>query len=176
MVGIVPKKTTQTPLWLEILFYASIAVLLISLLIYFILNDSMKKSSALLSNLEREITQARTPEKMALEQDILGYQRKIDDFSFFFKSHTSLLNFYSMLENVCHPKVQFTDMRLEPEKSQAVLSGRAENFEAVGQQINIFQQQPFIEKVDLTNLILTEEQGEEFVLTIFIKPELFQFK
>jgi len=174
MIEIIPKPAAKLPLWSNILFYFSIAILLASIFCYFILNNSLKSALETLQNLERSLNREKTPQELALEEEVLGYQKKINDFSFLISSHKNLLSFFSVLEDSSHPQVQFINISLVPGKLKVVFSGKADSFQTVGQQIYLFQGEPLIKNVDLTSLLLGEEGGAIFSMTLSLNPRIFK--
>jgi hypothetical protein len=78
------------------------------------------------------------------------------------------------LETITHPEVGFLEVQLEPVIFQAELGGFATSFEAVGQQMYIFQEQELIEEIKLTSLSLGAMGEAVFVLELFLSPQLFK--
>ena len=174
MIEIIPKPVEKEPLWLNILFYFSIVVLLAAITSYFILDNSIKNSFEVLQGLEKSLAEQRTEERIVLEEQLLDYEKKIHDFSSLINAHKKSSSFFSILEDLTHPKVQFSNINLEPEKLKGSLSGKADNFKVIGQQIYLFEKEPFIEKVDLNELFLGKEGIAKFVLVISLSPEIFK--
>ncbi len=174
MIEIIPKPEIKLPFWQNILFYFSIALLLTLVIGYFVLNVSLKKSSKTLEDLENSLARGKTAEELSLEKEILGYQRKISDFASLIPYHKDLLNFFTILENLSHPQIQFSNLSLEPVDLKVVLSGKAGDFKAINQQIYLFQKEPLIRNVNLTSLLLGKEGGAEFTLLLFLDPQIFR--
>ncbi|MFC1663726.1 hypothetical protein ACFL0A_01225 [Patescibacteria group bacterium] len=172
-IEIIPKSTKKSPFWFDALFYFSIALLLISLSSFFILNHLEKKASEEFQDLENLLAKEKTSEEIATEKDVFKYQRKIDDFSVLIDLHQSPLNFFSILENNCHPKVQFTNFALDSKLLTATLYGKTESFNTLGQQISIFEEESLIKDVVLSQLSIGKKGGTDFVLNFSLNPETF---
>jgi len=172
-IEIIPRKAAPLPLWLKILFYILIALLLAAVLSYFIFGHFQKKSLTALQNLEEEITKEKTPQKITQEKEILSYQQKINDFSLMLDHHLIASNFFSFLVKTCHPRVWFSKINLSPGEALAVVSGKAETFLVLGQQLQIFKEEALVENANLTKVSLGKKGEIEFILTLSFDPEFF---
>lgn len=173
MIDIIPKIEERPPIWLSILFYFSIIFLLTAVVSIFSLRYLKNKAETSLSVIEQQIDSAKTGHE-SLEQEVLRYQQKIDDFSLLLNTHKAALNFFPFLEKVCHPKTQFTELTLSINDTRAGLSGVAESFEALEQQINILEKQEQIKEVYLAKISIAKEGGADFTLNIALNPSLFR--
>ncbi len=114
MVEIIPKEVPRLPRWLNILFYFSLILLSSSIISYFILYNSLKKSKEELANLTSAITETMTPEKVALEKEILDTKNSIDNFSFLAEQHLKTSKIFETIEQFSHPEVWFSSIDLKP--------------------------------------------------------------
>ena len=174
MIEIIPKPAAKLPLWQNILFYISIAVLLAVFLSYFIFDHFLKTSFQTLENLEETLAREKTPAEIALEEETFGYQKKIRDFSSLIKSHLFASNFFAFFEKVSHPKVWFSQISLNPGEGRVALLGQAENFSVLGQQILILKQEPLIKNLDLVSLSIGKRGRVDFTLNLFLDPIIFR--
>jgi len=175
VVEIIPRKAVPVPLWQKILFYCLITLILGTVLSYFILGYSQKKSLERLQNLEEIITEEKTPQKIALEKEILNYQRKINNFTLILDYHPLSSKFFSFIQKTIHPNVRYSQVNLNLKESLAVVSGQAETFSALGQQLQILKRSPFnvLEDVALSRISLGRGGKVEFVLTFSFNPSFF---
>jgi len=174
MVEIIPRKAVELPLWLKILFYVLISLLIIVFLSYFILGHFQKKSLTEIQNLEAEISREKTPQKIALEEEILGYQKKIGDFGLILNHRLIPSKFFDFLEENIHPKVWFSQISLSPEAGLAVVSGHAETFPALGQQIQILKRETTLKNIDLAKISLGKKGEIEFTLDLSFDVNFFK--
>ena len=174
MVGIIPKKPKKTPEWQNFTFYISCALLVVVILGYAALFYFEAKASGVLQDLEEKIAQVATKEEKVTEAKVLSTQKKISDFSKLLKSHQQSSNFFTFLEENCHPKVWLTKVELNPEKAEALVSGKTADFETLDQQLFIFQQHELIQSIDLTNLLIGKKGETEFSLYLYLNPQIFQ--
>jgi len=170
MVEIIPKKAPPLPFWLKFLFYVLVILLIGAILSFFILDYFQKKSLTQLQNLEEEISKEKTPQKLAQEEEVLAYQKKIKDFGLLLESHSLPSKFFDFLEKTTHPRVWISQISLAPGESQVSLTGRAESFTALGQQIQILKNENLLKQVDLTKISLGEKGEIEFSLNLSFDP------
>jgi len=174
MTEIIPRKAVELPFWLKILFYVLISLLIIVFLGYFILGHFQKKSLASFQNLEAEISGEKTPQKIALEEEILSYQKKIGDFGLILNHHLISSKFFDFLEENTHPKVWFSQISLSPEAGLATLSGHAETFSALGQQIQILKREATLKDIVLAKISLGKKGEIEFTLDLSFDVNFFK--
>ena len=173
-IQIVPKDIAKKPFWLNILFYFSLVLLIGLSASYFTLNYFIQKADQRIQELDEELEKAKTPEEIALEGEVLGYQEKIGDFSVLIKDHRFNSNLFSFLENLTHPKVWFSNFTLDSEIKKVKISGETESFQTLGQQLIIFQNEEHIKKVDLSNIALGERGKIEFDFDLLLDPKIFK--
>lgn len=173
MVEIIPKPPTKLPPWLNILFYFSLFLFLAILVSFFILGNSLKNYRTELGNLEKAITEQKTPEVLALEQEVSSYQKKIADFSLLFQNHLAPSNLLKFLEEISHPKVWFSQFSLNSSEGQLTLTGYADSFLSVGQQLLTLKEKPLIENFSLPEISISKKGEVVFILNLFLDPKIF---
>ncbi len=173
-IEIIPKKVKAKLPVVNILFYLSLILLIISVLGYFILGYFQKNSARTLQNIENIISQKETPEVKALEKRIFGYQKKIEIVDSLLTSHQLSRNFFSFLENLSYPKIFFSKLNLDVGKLQASISGQAESFESLGQQLSIFRRGEFVKDVNLTEVSIGKEGEIKFSIELSFDSQMFK--
>lgn len=171
-IEIIPKEAAKLPLWQNILFYISVALILACIIGYFVLDHFTKKSELIFQDLEKALAEARTPQQ-ALEKEILDYRDKIEDFSSLLIAHQKSSNCFDFLEKITHPKVSFSELNLDTKGNQVRLLGRAESFQILGQQLLIFQEAKFVQNLNLSEVKISEGGKIEFTFDFSLNPKLF---
>lgn len=174
VIDIIPKPPEEEPIWLNILFYLSIGLLISVILSYFLLGYLQRDSDKILEGIEISLQVAQNPEERELENSVLGYKRKIDDFAIIFRQHQTNSSVFPFFEEITHPEVQFSSFQLA--KPSVTLSGTAENFIALAQQLSIFQKNPKISNTNLSQISSGEDGNVGFTFTLILPPEIFEFK
>lgn len=174
MVEIIPKTAAKLPLWQNILFYFSLVLLSVAVLAYFILVFSLKKAETTSENLEEILAKEKTVEEVVLEKEVFDYQKKIKDFSKLINLHLFSSNFFEFIEKNTHPQIWFSKLDLNPRKGEASLSGEAENFTVLHQQLQIFRADPKVLNLNLVKIAIGKEGGVDFGLNLGLDPSLFK--
>lgn len=172
MVEIIPKKTQAAPHWMNIVFYVSLVILILSVSSIFFLNNSLKKSQETFDNIEKSLSAEKTEERIATQKDLLDYKKKIENFSLLIGNHLQTSKVFDFIQKNCHPKVWFSEFGLESNKKEISLVGTTDSFETLGQQIIIFTENDSVERVGLESTILKKEGKVEFTLSITLKPSV----
>ena len=174
-IEIIPKPIEKIPSARKKLFYFSIFLFLGLLLGYFILTSLEKKSENTRDNLKEALLKRKTPETSSLEEEILNDEKKIKDFSPLLGKHFITSRIFEFFERSTHPRVFFSGINLNSLKSIAKLSGQTDSFLTLGQQLAIFEKEPLVEKVDISQVSITKEGKIEFFLNFSFNPKIFKY-
>ena len=90
--------------------------------------------------------------------------------------HRSSAGMFAILENLAHPKVQFTSLNLDMKEAKAAISGKTESFQTLDQQLRIFMGDKNIIKAELSDISMGERGGVGFSFTLFLNPSLLIFR
>lgn len=173
MIEIIPKPVKKrTPLQ-PILFYFSLSFAVAIILSYLLLIHFENRSLVALQNIETKITQVGTPEEKETEAKLLALKKRIEKFTILFEERRKSSNFFEFLEEITHPQTRFSNLTLDLNTSQAIISGDTANFQTMGQQFLLFHDQELIQKVDLSDFSIGEAGGIDFTFSIFLDPKIF---
>ena len=169
-MGVKPK--IQIPKWCKSLLIIC-SVLLSAMAVsyaYFAFSQAglageIKKQQALLD---------KTPEEVALEQNILLEETKINNFSGLVSSHKKINNVLADLENNTQPQVYFSDFNFDLAKNVLVLNGQAGSFEALSQQMGILNGDKNLKKISLSGVSVGKQGGLVFSLQLAFDPQIFK--
>jgi hypothetical protein len=171
---IIPKEAPKIPPWLDILFYLSAGLLIFVFISYFLVSQSIKASQK--AQLEADVKLASEDLKSSkLKKEILTYQKKINDFSVVINGHLEASNAFGFIESKCHPSVWFSNFSLKTKTGNIELSGEAQNFQALGQQMIIFRDEPMITKSSLDSITMGKGGSIGFKVTLSLDPSVFIF-
>lgn len=174
MVGIIPKPIKKTSRLYEFAPYIVFGLVIVVILAYISLLYLENKASKTLWVLEDRIAQVGTKAEKATEAQVLLDKKKIDDFSELFANHKKTSSLFAFLEENCHPKVWFNKLNLSSQDFQVALSGETSNFETLGQQIVIFQNQKLIKNIEISDLAISKEGRASFTFSLLLDPEIFK--
>jgi len=171
-----PKEGEGFAKILNILFYISLSLILVFLIIFFLLNNAVQKSTKFLENQEQTLIAQRTPEQLELEKKILNFQQKIGDFNVLFNQHRFLANAFSILEKLTHSKVWFSDFQLTPQTGSIALVGEANSFQNLAEQILILKGNENIRETNLSGARINPKGNIEFNLQLTLSPDVFLYQ
>jgi len=174
MVEIIPKPQVKSPPWINILFYSSLVLLIITVLSIFIINQLQKSAFDVSQKLGEELKKVKSPERFDSANKLIGYQKKISDFSYLIQNHKLTSKLFTLLEKLSHPKVQFTNFNLQVDKTKVVLNGETDNFLSLGQQFLIFRAEPLIKEVNLSTVSIGDNGRIGFSFEITPSSEIFK--
>ncbi|KPJ73638.1 hypothetical protein AMJ48_00160 [Parcubacteria bacterium DG_74_1] len=181
-VEIIPKPAEKTPFLANILLFVSIVLLLATVLSYFFLSTSVKETNQTIQRLKEDAVKEKTPQNLALIEEMLGQQKKIEDFSFLLDAHEAGSNIFDYLESISHPKVWFSGFSFSSNEKGAtvVIGGQTDSFKSLGQQLLIFKEEKLIRDVTLSGVsfvrgkeIATQEVPIRFTFSLLLSPEIF---
>lgn len=173
MVIKIDSKKKEAPMLRRLHFFLilSIVFLLSVSAVYLLVIFSIRRVEEKISQLEKALVE--TEEERLLEERVLLYEWKIDEFDSLLQRHKSPTRFFELLEKLSHPKVYFTRLELDTEEAVVDLEGRAEDFQILSQQQEIFQQNQYLTKVSLLKASLAEQGRVEFIFHILLEPDFF---
>lgn len=171
---IIPQEKVKTSNSLNILFYFGLVILFFSIASFFILNHLLGRAQKELTNLEIILKQELPLEKSIIKEEVLGYQKRIANFSFLIDQKVETLGFFKEFEKIVHPNVWFSTLNLSSKEGVVALSGQAKNFEALEQQFFIIQNTNWIKSIDLGTVAIGDDGKIDFNLSLFLDSKIFK--
>jgi len=175
MVEIMPRPIEEVDKRQRALVYLLIFLVIVLTGVYFLLGNLKKSSEVYIMELETKLAQGRTDERVTLEQKNLDYKKKIEAISPFLEAHILGSKFFEFLESNTHPRIFFSRFNLNIDESKAILSGDADSFSTLEQQLSVFNQDFLIENLLLTKASLNKEGKIDFDLEIFLNTTIFKY-
>lgn len=175
MVEIIPRAAKEADKWQRILPYLLIFLTVVLTGAYFLLASLGKSSEIYVEELEVKLTQGRTAERIALEQENFDYKKKIEGIVPFLETHVLSSKFFEFLENNAHPHIFFSRINLDIEQAKVIFSGKTDSFSTLKQQLSAFNQNSLVESLLLTKASLNKEGGIDFDLEIFLNATIFKY-
>lgn len=153
LVRIIPKERPEEPEYVKIAFIVSLIIFFVVTIAGIVLLLSLNKMKTEKVALGRKLA---TFEEKKLERDLQLKAEKINTFSSVFKSHLVPTRFLDFLKKFCHEKVQFIGMNLSLDDGYVELSGLADNYLALSQQILIFKKAEYVNALRVSDVNLTQ--------------------
>lgn len=174
MLGIIPRAQAKTPTWVKSFLIISLIFLGGSILSLFALNWAQGSARRSIAQTQQEIVNLSTPQNKSLEKTVKVAQKQISGFAGVLKDHIKPSAFFNLLKANTHPGVVLTEFSLKADKAQVKLKGRAQSFQAVGEQILVLQKQSKIRSVSLSDLSLDKNYKIHFTLDLALDPQLLK--
>jgi hypothetical protein len=138
------------------------------------LGNFVKNSSSVLKELESRLSKGNTEEQQKLEDRVLGYQKKIKDFSELIKNYKQTAGIFDFIRDNSHPKVWFYKIDFSLLGARTLISGEAEDFQAIEQQLLIFRKSPLIKSVNISNVLTGKEGKIDFTFIVLFKEDILK--
>jgi len=173
-ITIEQKKLFRKSVIIDIGFSISLILLLLTVSSYFLLDYFSKKELANLNNLKATLAGLRSPENIALEQKLASYQAKISDFSEISSKFYNTPKLFELFEKVTHPKVWFTQAKLNLKESKVELAGVVDTFFSLGQQMLTLKANASLSDINLSGVVIGEKREIKFVVSFSFDPEIIK--
>jgi len=171
---LIPKKKLKTPSFINFLFYSSLILIIVLGVGYFGMKIKISSIKSQIEETKVSVAKIKTELDKETERQVLGYQKKINDFSELFNEHKVVSSFLGFLRDSTHLKVSFSTLTLDIETAQVILGGETESFKTLGEQILYLKGSEFIKGLDLSNLALGKEGDVKFNISLSLNPEIFK--
>ena len=162
MADIIPKQKIRYPLWFRALSSASVAFFLISIVSFFGLIYLQGHEHNRAENLQTLLSQGKLPQEVELEEQIFAVKERIEDFTKVVRTRRDLRPFLAFFEENTHPGIYFSQFNLEAVNRTVSITGSAESFQALEQQIQIFKEHEDIGVMVLSSIGFGEEGQVSF--------------
>jgi hypothetical protein len=175
MVELIPKKIQRRTLPLHnIFFYIALAVLALVTTAFALLMYFEGRDSALFQDLENQILQIGTKEEKQTEKEIFATKKKIDSFSKLIDIHKKPSSIFLLLEETVHPQIWLTGFDFNIESNILKISGEADNFRILAEQVNILKDRSEILGISLSDIAISETGNAGFSLSLTLDPKIFK--
>jgi len=161
------------PGWINPLLGFFLIVLLAVVLVYFFLDREVASLQGKIEDLDIEIASLRTPAVNKLEKEMKALSEGITRFTELFEKRQLTADVFGFFSEICHPRVQFRDFDLSVKDATLSLTGVADNFRVLGEQILILQHEERIQQLQMSGVVLTDEGFVEFKLSIKLADDFF---
>lgn len=171
-IEITPKIKIEIPTWVTVLLVFCTIVLVSLLVSYFYFQKRIEDiNKALVETPDEKILHQKIN---ARKQELLLYKEKIDGLSELLSGHQNVANVFELLERRCLPNVWFSDFEFVSKTGKLTITGQADSFIAVGQQILMLKKEPFLKNLKLSEISLSEAGKVNFALLLTFDSRIFK--
>ena len=175
MANLIPKPVKKISEKQQFLLYFLVFLIISLTTAYVFLISLQKQAQSNLEDIESQISAQKTIEMANLESTIKSYKREVDEFAPYLNNHILITKFFNFLEENTHPNIYFSQMGLVSPTASVSLSGKADSFLSLGQQLMIFNDNSVVKSVSLSNISLSEEGSIIFSLGLSLDSSLFKY-
>jgi len=169
MVQVIPRVSKKNKTRLNtILPWFSLILVFIVIAGVFFFSAKIDASNNRISELDEELTAAKSQKETETERNLMTYKRKVNNVISILEERHRNLEFYLFLEELVHPDVYFTGLSMNMEQGSGSLTGIVNNFESLGQQITAFKENSYLHDVQAETVSLDKEEGIGFTIEFII--------
>lgn len=171
-INLIPKKYKESEGTALAIFSKIGWIILILIILGLLLGGGLlfykKDINKKIDSVRKDISDLDAKRDSEKETSIIDLDKKISTLKGLITNHFYWSQFYSKLEELTVPNVYFYDIKISyaEEKINAVLSANAGNYTGIARQMLSFQEEPLIEKVEITGISLIAEGGIKFNFSI----------
>jgi len=164
------KLTSKTNLWLAL----TIGFLLLVILIYFGLTGYKNSLIKERGDLEERLIELTNQRDLGMEADFMELKTGIEDLRKVLENRLYSSKLFELLEEITLPRVQFTGLEADLSQANLNLKAEAADYPTFAKQIVAFEQDPRIEKVDLSEVNLETSGRIASDLRIELNPDFLR--
>jgi len=173
-IEIAPIKK-ETDLRENLILVFSIIVFLISLGVYFYLNNViLSQNKAKLLTTTNEYNTLAGSDVRVKESELSLAGKYIGDFKVLFENNPKVSNFFISFQKWTHPKVVYSGFIFDISSRRVTMSGSTSGFQNVMQQIAILNIESTIESYQISNVALAQDNSVNFNLELTVKAEVLK--
>lgn len=173
LLRIIPEQRQEIPKWTFYVVFASALPLLILVGLFFLFSHQASTLKTKTAALQADIIALESNQaNKEAEASVSQTAKRMNDFAVILSEHNFPSQFFDLVKKICHPEVQFLSVNLTAKDSHASLSGIADNFQALGEQLLALSQEANIQNPEVSGIALTKEGKVNFDLTFDFLPEI----
>ena len=171
MVEIIPRREERIPPIVNVLFIVSLVLAVVAAGGFFILKNLQEQRRGSIQNMEQRLLAEPSADQKQLEEDVLGFKQKLDDFKVLADGRRTPLPLFAFLETSVHPAAVFTGLTVNLEKNKILLAGETDSFKHLDEQILLLRRKSEVQDLQLEKIQLGEQGRVEFSVGIMFPPE-----
>ncbi len=171
MVEIIPRREERTPPIVNVLFIASLVLAAAAAGGFFILKNLQAQRRASIQTMEQRLLAEPSPDQKQLEEEVLGFKQKLDDFKVLADGRRTPIPLFSLLETSVHPAATFTGLIVNLEKNSVLLTGETDTFRHLDEQILLLRKKNEVQDLQLEKIQLGEQGRVEFSVSLSFLPD-----
>ena len=171
------KPKELPPTWPKGLLMFTLVVFLIAVGAYFGLDYWNKSKEAQLTIFEDEFQDLRDSFALEREQEVILFEKKLNTLSKLLTNHTYFSKVLTVLEELTHPQIYYTNLDFSTEQNMLTLDGVAKNQKVFSEAVSGLLNNPDkIKAVAVKEMKTDKNKNIIFSLYAFIQPSLLKYQ
>lgn len=161
--------------WMDVVFYFAVSLLVATLLCYLIFlvkNSSQRKEIIVVSEKLRTVG---TYQQKEYDDEVISYQKKIQDFTLLFKNHEFASNVFALLQDTTMPNIWYSRFILDQKNRSVQISGEADSMDGFSRQIKVFENNEYVKNITTLNSALGDSARIQFSVNLSLNPNIFGY-
>jgi len=172
MIEIIPQARASRPGWVNAILAVALVFLLIAVAGQFIFGAMGTGAREDIEDASRRLGELRSPDRIALEKAVLGYQIQFANFSDTLAKRYLASRVLSLLEETAHPGILYQSLNIDLEQASIQAKAEAASYQALGEQLLVFNNEERISKVATKNYSRDKEGQIIFDLILSFNPSI----
>ncbi len=172
----IPKSKEKEPFWPNFGAYFSILLVVASVTAYAVFFTLSQSEDKRIRDLKTKINNVRTEENNWKEAELQKYKVKLDAFEYIAARHKKVSGVFDFLEKNILPEIFVASCKADLENNGLIFSGTAKDFKSLGQQLLIFQKEPLVAGVQLTETVLSKDKKVAFTFIVNLDSATYNFQ
>ncbi|NQU82668.1 MAG: hypothetical protein HQ539_01845 [Parcubacteria group bacterium] len=170
-IKIIPKQKEKDPRWVNTMLIIGVLLLLGIFVPFALTRNKLTELEEEKQFLDSQII-VLVREYESTSRDLIATAERINDFSKVFKEHRTTTVIFDLIRSIAHPLAQFTSFQFSNDGLKISLEVLTENFQTLGQQFLIFQQNENINAPVLSGISLDRDGFVSAQFEFFLNKEL----
>ena len=161
--------------WMDVIFYFVISLLISSIFCYLIFLDKDNMLRDQIKQQDLELHKVGTESQKAQEKEVIGYQKKINDFTNLLKNHEFASNVFAFMQSQTMSNVWFKQFSLDEKNSAVQLSGESDDVDSFSRQVATFEKNQYVKSIGTLNSSLGGSAKIEFNINLVLDQKIFSY-
>ena len=171
------KPKELPPTWPKGLLIFVLIIFLFTVGAWLGLDYLNKSKEAQLTILEDEFQDLRNSFALEKEQEVILFEKKLNTLSKLLTNHTYFSKVLTVLEELTHPQIYYTNLDFSTEQNMLTLDGVAKNQEVFSEAVSGLLNNPDkIKAVAVKEMKIDKNKNIIFSLYAFIQPSLLKYQ
>lgn len=173
-LSVIFRLRTKKLWWVDVLYYFAISLLVSTVLCYLIFLTKNYFQRRAIENEIAALQTVGTEQQKKSEEEVITYQKKINDFVGLFNNHEFASNAFAFMQTQTMPNIWFGQFVLDKKASSVQLTGEADSLEIFGRQVAGFEKNKYVRDLGGLNSSLSGTRVQ-FSMNLSLDKSIFSY-